>query len=82
MMREEHQLSSGEELSDVSFEDEAFDGSNIFSDPESEWGVEMNKSSHTGDVNCKSQPIIGNITPDSRPEVDQPQLYANTYSIV
>ncbi|XP_046748068.1 1-acylglycerol-3-phosphate O-acyltransferase Pnpla3 isoform X1 [Diprion similis] len=54
-----------EDLSDISLEDDFLDkeGSNIFSDPESEWG--MGKSAVV-----QMEPISS--PPDSRPEVDQP----------
>ncbi|XP_012268205.1 patatin-like phospholipase domain-containing protein 2 isoform X3 [Athalia rosae] len=54
-----------EGLSDVSLEDDLLDkdGSNIFSDPESEWGMGKSAVIH---LESPSSP------PDSRPEVDQP----------
>lgn len=54
-----------EGLSDISLEEDFLDkdGSNIFSDPESEWG--MGKSAVV-QIETTSSP------PDSRPEVDQP----------
>lgn len=52
-----------EDLSDISLEDDVLDGSNIFSDPESEWGVSKD-----------AQEVQVSNPPDSRPEVDQPSL--------
>nr|XP_050863968.1 patatin-like phospholipase domain-containing protein 2 isoform X1 [Vespula vulgaris] len=52
-----------ENLSDISLDDDILDNSNIFSDPESEWGMEKSKQ--------EQQPCN---PPDSRPEVDQPSL--------
>lgn len=50
------------ELSDISMEDDGTEGSNIFSDTESDYGM-------------KSQNETQNVSlgqPDCRPEVDQP----------
>ncbi|KAK2586505.1 hypothetical protein KPH14_011400 [Odynerus spinipes] len=52
-----------ENLSDISLDDDILDSSNIFSDPESEWGMGRSK---------EEQQICN--PPDSRPEVDQPSL--------
>lgn len=52
-----------ENLSDVSLEDDVPDNSNIFSDPESEWGMEK-----------KPEQVQATKSPDSRPEVDQPSI--------
>ncbi|KAG7203828.1 hypothetical protein KM043_013841 [Ampulex compressa] len=52
-----------EDLSDISLEDDILDGANIFSDPESEWGMGNNAES-----------AQSTIPRDSRPEVDQPSL--------
>ena len=61
---------STEELSNISIDDDddddVIDGSNIFSDPESEWGMEKSKDNQT------SLSLIPST--DSRPEVDQPSL--------
>lgn len=51
-----------ENLSDTSLDDDILDSSNIFSDPESEWGMGRNNKEQICDP------------PDSRPEVDQPSL--------
>ncbi|XP_014602623.1 PREDICTED: patatin-like phospholipase domain-containing protein 3 isoform X1 [Polistes canadensis] len=53
-----------ENLSDISLDDDILDNPNIFSDPESEWGVEKSKQ--------KEEQLYN--PPDSRPEVDQPSL--------
>ncbi|XP_053995902.1 1-acylglycerol-3-phosphate O-acyltransferase Pnpla3 isoform X1 [Hylaeus anthracinus] len=54
---------SMENLSDISIEDDIMGGSNISSDPESEWAV------------SKNQPVVQvSNPPDSRPEVDQSSL--------
>ncbi|XP_078046131.1 brummer isoform X2 [Augochlora pura] len=54
---------SMEDLSDISLEDDILGGSNISSDPESEWAVSP-----------KLQVTQVSSPPDSRPEVDQPSL--------
>lgn len=51
-----------ENLSDISLEDDIFGSSNISSDPESEW------------TENKNLQTIQALSPDSRPEVDQPSL--------
>ena len=57
---------SSEISSDISVDDDVIDGFNIFSDPESEWGVEESN---------KVQTILpADTAADSRPEVDQPSL--------
>lgn len=56
-----------ENLSDISLDDDILDNSNIFSDPESEWGMEKSKQ----EQQQQQQPCN---PPDSRPEVDQPSL--------
>ncbi|XP_043487724.1 patatin-like phospholipase domain-containing protein 2 isoform X1 [Polistes fuscatus] len=53
-----------ENLSDISLDDDILDNPNIFSDPESEWGMEKSKQ--------EEQQLYN--PPDSRPEVDQPSL--------
>ncbi|XP_043256181.1 patatin-like phospholipase domain-containing protein 2 isoform X1 [Colletes gigas] len=59
---DDNQLSM-ENLSDISLEDDIIGGSNISSDPESEWAV------------SKDLPVVQvSSPPDSRPEVDQPSL--------
>lgn len=59
----EENLQSIGDFSDISLEDDLLDGSNIFSDPESEWGVSKS-----------SQEVDAAKPPDSRPEVDQPTV--------
>lgn len=61
---------SMEDLSDISFDDDLLDGSNLFSDPESEWGMEKNR-----DVMPADLPLPPASPPDSRPEVDQPAFF-------
>ncbi|XP_043268390.1 patatin-like phospholipase domain-containing protein 2 isoform X2 [Venturia canescens] len=56
-------------LSDTSYDDELFEGSNIFSDPESEWGMDKSHEVITVEL-----PLSIANPPDSRPEVDQPTL--------
>ncbi|XP_012279637.1 patatin-like phospholipase domain-containing protein 2 isoform X3 [Orussus abietinus] len=56
-----------EEMSDASLEDDVGDGSNIFSDPESEWGMEKTE---LDERESETSPL-GDPS-DSRPEVDQP----------
>ena len=56
-----------EDLSDIPSDDDLFDGSNIFSDPESEWGMEKGRDLLPQDL---PQALV--CSPDSRPEVDQP----------
>ncbi|XP_033216010.1 patatin-like phospholipase domain-containing protein 2 isoform X2 [Belonocnema kinseyi] len=55
---------SSEDSSDISIDEDVIDGFNIFSDPESEWGMEQCNNVQT------SLPL--NSPSDSRPEVDQP----------
>lgn len=55
---------SSEDSSDISIDEDVIDGFNIFSDPESEWGMEQSNNVQT------SLPL--NSSSDSRPEVDQP----------
>ncbi|XP_024941602.1 patatin-like phospholipase domain-containing protein 2 isoform X2 [Cephus cinctus] len=64
---DDHQRSM-DDLSDISLEDDVLDGSNIFSDPESEWGMDKPHELLTP---------VNVTTPDSRPEVDQPSLVSS-----
>ncbi|XP_051169120.1 1-acylglycerol-3-phosphate O-acyltransferase Pnpla3 isoform X2 [Leptopilina boulardi] len=63
---EDNNRRSSQDSTDISLEEDVIDGSNIFSDPESEWGIEKNQD----------QTIFHSLNPssDSRPEVDQPSL--------
>lgn len=55
-----------QDSTDISIEEDVVDGSNIFSDPESEWGID----------GIKNEVLFHTLNPssDSRPEVDQPSV--------
>ncbi|XP_043473781.1 1-acylglycerol-3-phosphate O-acyltransferase Pnpla3 isoform X2 [Leptopilina heterotoma] len=63
---EETKRRSSQDSTDISIEEDVVDGSNIFSDPESEWGIENGKNQ---EIFLASNPPV-----DSRPEVDQPSV--------
>lgn len=63
---EETNRRSSQDSTDISIEEDVVDGCNIFSDPESEWGIESGKNQEIF--------LALNSPVDSRPEVDQPSV--------